>query len=41
MQQPKGVSMGLFDGILGAVTSVGKPIVEAVSPIAPLLGGLS
>ena len=33
--------MGLFDGILGAVTSVAKPIVDVVSPIAPLLGGLA
>lgn len=33
--------MGLFDGILGAVTSVAKPIVDAVSPIAPLIGGLA
>ena len=33
--------MGLFDGILGAVTSVAKPITDAISPIAPLLGGLA
>ena len=33
--------MGLFDGILGAVTSVAKPITQAISPIAPLLGGLA
>lgn len=33
--------MGMFDGILGAVTSVAKPIVDMVSPIAPLLGGVA
>lgn len=33
--------MGMFDGILGAVTSIAKPITEAISPIAPLLGGLA
>jgi hypothetical protein len=33
--------MGMFDGILSAVTSVAKPIAEAVSPIAPLIGGLA
>jgi len=33
--------MGMFDGILNAVTSVAKPIAQAVSPIAPLLGGLA
>ncbi len=33
--------MGMFDGILGAVTSVAKPITDMVSPIAPLLGGLA
>ena len=33
--------MGLFDGILGAVTSVAKPITQAISPVAPLLGGLA
>lgn len=33
--------MGLFSGILDAVTSVAKPIVQAVSPIAPLLGGIA
>jgi len=33
--------MGMFDGILSAVTSVAKPITEAISPIAPLLGGLA
>lgn len=41
MQQPKGVSMGMFDGILDAVSSVAKPITQAISPIAPLLGGLA
>ena len=33
--------MGLFDGILDAVTSVAKPITQAISPIAPLLGGIA
>lgn len=33
--------MGLFSGILDAVTSVAKPITQAISPIAPLLGGLA
>ncbi|KAF2379121.1 hypothetical protein BSN82_17440, partial [Acinetobacter baylyi] len=33
--------MGLFDGVLGAVTSVAKPITQAISPIAPLLGGVA
>jgi len=31
--------MGLFSGVLDAVTSVAKPITQAISPIAPLLGG--
>lgn len=33
--------MGLFSGILDAVTSVAKPITQAISPIAPLLGGVA
>jgi hypothetical protein len=33
--------MGLFSGVLDAVTSVAKPITQAISPIAPLLGGLA
>jgi hypothetical protein len=33
--------MGLFSGVLNAVTSVAKPITQAISPIAPLLGGLA
>lgn len=33
--------MGLFSGVLDAVTSVAKPVAQAVSPIAPLLGGLA
>lgn len=33
--------MGLFSGVLDAVTSVAKPITQAVSPIAPLLGGVA
>lgn len=31
--------MGLFSGVLDAVSSIAKPIIQAVSPIAPLLGG--
>ena len=33
--------MGLFSGILDAVTSIAKPITQAISPIAPLLGGIA
>jgi len=33
--------MGLFSGVLDAVTSVAKPITQAISPIAPLLGGIA
>jgi len=33
--------MGLFSGVLDAVTSVAKPITQVISPIAPLLGGLA
>lgn len=33
--------MGLFSGILDAVSSVAKPITQAISPVAPLLGGLA
>lgn len=33
--------MGLFGGILDAVTSTAKPITQAISPIAPLLGGVA
>jgi len=33
--------MGLFNGVLDAVTSVAKPITQVISPIAPLLGGLA
>jgi hypothetical protein len=33
--------MGLFSGVLDAVTSVAKPITQAISPIAPLLGGVA
>lgn len=33
--------MGLFSGILDAVSSVAKPITQAISPIAPLLGGIA
>jgi hypothetical protein len=33
--------MGLFSGVLDAVTSVAKPITQAISPVAPLLGGLA
>jgi hypothetical protein len=33
--------MGLFSGILDSVSSVAKPITQAVSPIAPLLGGIA
>jgi hypothetical protein len=31
--------MGLFSGISNAVSSIAKPIVQAISPLAPLLGG--
>jgi hypothetical protein len=31
--------MGLFSGIGNVISSVAKPIVQAVSPLAPLLGG--
>jgi hypothetical protein len=31
--------MGLFSGIGNVISSVAKPIIQAVSPIAPLLGG--
>jgi hypothetical protein len=33
--------MGLFGGILDEVVSVAKPITQAISPIAPLLGGIT
>ena len=33
--------MGLFSGILDAVETVAKPITQAISPIAPLLGGIA
>jgi hypothetical protein len=33
--------MGLFSGILDTVSSVVKPITQAISPVAPLLGGLA
>jgi hypothetical protein len=33
--------MSFFSGVLDAVTSVAKPITQAISPIAPLLGGLA
>ena len=33
--------MGLFGGILDAVETVAKPITQAISPIAPLLGGIT
>ena len=30
-----------FGGILNAVTSVAKPVIQAISPIAPMLGGIA
>jgi hypothetical protein len=33
--------MGLFSGVLDAVSSVAKPITQAIAPVAPLLGGLA
>jgi hypothetical protein len=33
--------MGMFSGILDTVTSAVRPITQAISPVAPLLGGLA
>ena len=33
--------MGMFSGILDTVSSVVKPVTQAISPVAPLLGGLA